>query len=374
MTQLIVSDSSLPAAPNPTYYRKKAKQLLRAYLHCDTVARLRFEARLPDKIKTPAAIKLADAQTVLAREHGCANWSQFLSLIDNTREQNYSAGLREKFSEQLCSNNNITNNAIRDAFTNVPREKYLGPPPWRFLEFYNRPYQFTLNDNLQSVYKDVQVEANRPAPLNNGIPSTQALWLQALNPQAGENVLHIACNNGYYSALLSDIVGENGHVYCCDMTPGQAASPAEKLSHLPQAKAIDPETIDWRKKFYDVVLINAGVAELKPEWLHALKDKGRLLVSVTVYYESCFSGFGETVLITRQNDGFHAKFLPSMNYFSSGFYLDFGPRDFSADQKLKSAYIKKGFRSVRSLRLDKHKADQSCWLHSAKSCLSKKPV
>ena len=76
---------ALPDRPNLDQYKKQAKELLRAWHAADPEAlarvaahhpRLRARAAAPD-----AAFQLADAQLVIAREHGDATWTAFAARI-----------------------------------------------------------------------------------------------------------------------------------------------------------------------------------------------------------------------------------------------------------------------------------------------------
>jgi hypothetical protein len=73
---------SLPAHPDLAQQRKQSKELLRAYSAGDIEALARIRAALPVKQR----IALADAQFVLAREYGFANWGALKQHIDERAE------------------------------------------------------------------------------------------------------------------------------------------------------------------------------------------------------------------------------------------------------------------------------------------------
>jgi len=74
---------TLPSTPNLAQQKKQAKELLQAFAAGDPEARERIRAVLPDKQR----IALADAQFVLAREYGFADWSALRIHIDALEEQ-----------------------------------------------------------------------------------------------------------------------------------------------------------------------------------------------------------------------------------------------------------------------------------------------
>ena len=73
----------LPAQPDLDQQKKLAKELLRAFRSGDAVAIARVRAQLPDK----RSIVLADAQFVLAREYGFANWAALKQAIEERAAQ-----------------------------------------------------------------------------------------------------------------------------------------------------------------------------------------------------------------------------------------------------------------------------------------------
>ena len=69
---------SLPSRPDLAQQKKQAKELLRSFAAGDADALARVRALLPDKQQ----IALADAQFVLAREYGFANWAALRQHIE----------------------------------------------------------------------------------------------------------------------------------------------------------------------------------------------------------------------------------------------------------------------------------------------------
>lgn len=73
---------NLPARPDLDQYKKQAKELLKAIRAGDREAldRLRRSHVRPDR--EAASVVLADAQLVIAREHGLESWPRFVEQID----------------------------------------------------------------------------------------------------------------------------------------------------------------------------------------------------------------------------------------------------------------------------------------------------
>lgn len=72
---------TLPASPDLSHLKKQAKQLLRAAAAGDAAALGRFAAALPAQPPL-AALRLHDAQSVLAREHGFRSWTELKRYVE----------------------------------------------------------------------------------------------------------------------------------------------------------------------------------------------------------------------------------------------------------------------------------------------------
>lgn len=81
-----MSVRNLPARPNLDQYKKQAKELLKGIRSGDAEARDRV-SRVHPRLNSPeriasATVTLADAQLVIAREHGIDSWKRFTERID----------------------------------------------------------------------------------------------------------------------------------------------------------------------------------------------------------------------------------------------------------------------------------------------------
>ena len=78
----------LPAQPNLEQYKKQAKELLKAYRSADveTIRRVKINHPRFEKLAEPgfdvSKFALADAQLVIAREHGFESWPKFTKRIE----------------------------------------------------------------------------------------------------------------------------------------------------------------------------------------------------------------------------------------------------------------------------------------------------
>jgi hypothetical protein len=116
--------------------------------------------------------------------------------------------VRRWFAEELRFAANLRSPAVVRAFATVPRERFVGPGPWRIRSRMSRgEYWTTESADPCHVYHDALIALDEARGLNNGQPSLCASFVDALDVQPGQQVLHLGCGTGYYSAILAELVG-----------------------------------------------------------------------------------------------------------------------------------------------------------------------
>ena len=116
---------------------------------------------------------------------------------------------RQRYSDLIRQKALLHSERLVRALAEVPRENYLGPGPWRIM----RPtklgeYVGTPDGNPAHIYDDVLVALDPSRHLNNGQPSGVCAWIEALDLNEGERVVHAGCGTGYYTALMTRVVGD----------------------------------------------------------------------------------------------------------------------------------------------------------------------
>ena len=120
---------------------------------------------------------------------------------------------------------------LRAAFASTPRERFVGPGPWRI--FTPSGYVETVSDDPTMLYQDVVVALTNDSPINNGQPTLHAACLDALKITDGETIVHVGAGTGYYTALLARLTGENGTVFAYEIEPDLAQRALINLADLP---------------------------------------------------------------------------------------------------------------------------------------------
>lgn len=268
---------------------------------------------------------------------------------------------RRLYAEEICRLNGVASSAILAAFATVPRERFVGPGPW-IIQGDGQSY-ITPDVDPVRVYRDALVVLDEAKHLNNGQPSLWAIHLEPLRVQTGEQILHLGCGTGYYTAILAELTGPTGQVTAIEIEEGLAARAHEALKLWPQVTVLQADGSRGPFDSADVIVISAGATHPLPAWLATLKPAGRLLFPLT-----STRGPGAMAHLTRASDDRFAAALRGQVFF-----VDFGgARDPAVSDKLARALHRDGGASVCSLRCDLHEEDGSCWLHGYGWCFSRR--
>jgi protein-L-isoaspartate(D-aspartate) O-methyltransferase len=289
---------------------------------------------------------------------------------------------RRCYAEELRFTARVSSPAVIKAFATVPRERFVGPGPWRIRSPMNMDeYWSTADADPRHVYHDVLIALDEMRGINNGQPSLWARIFDHLDIQRGEKVLHLGCGTGYYTAIAAELVGRAGWVKAVEIDATLAQVARIALASWRQVTFIHADGANCPFEPADVVIASAGATHLPPSWLNALKLGGRLVFPMTTAESlaaaelstdkialSAGGGPGAMLLVVRKTeDEFTARFL-----CRAGFIHFQGARDQDADRRLAAALVRDWGSSVRSLRRDCHAEDETCWLHGAGWCLSRR--
>jgi len=288
---------------------------------------------------------------------------------------------RHWYAEELRFTAGVSSAAVIGAFAAVPRERFVGPGPWRIRSPMNMDaYWSTTDADPRHVYHDVLIALDDARGINNGQPSLWARLFDHLDVKSGEQVLHLGCGTGYYSAIAAELVGRAGQVRAVEIDAMLANKARVALARWPQVEVIRADGAHTPFDAVDVIVASAGVTHPLLSWLDALKPGGRLLLPMTTAGKlrdgelsterialSAGGGPGAMLIVVRHAaNEFGARFL-----CRTGFVHFQGARDQAADRRLAAALVTDWGSSVRSLRRDHHLNDESCWLHGDGWCLSR---
>jgi len=279
--------------------------------------------------------------------------------------------IRRAYAETLRTIANLRAEAIVEAFARVPREAFLGPPPWQVgqAQPFNPAVPFHVHAKpdagIEDIYQDVVVVIDQVRQINNGQPSVHARWLDAVSPQPGESVLHIGCGVGYYTSILAELVGPSGLVVAYEIEPDLVTRAQTCLKAWPQVRA---ELGDGSQPGgrYDVIYVNAGATHARKEWLSSLTERGRILLPLTAHLPM-FPGAGGVgfVICVQRGDGR----WPVRVVAGVGIYDCAGARDPMAESQLRRFVSPDAAARIHALSIEPHLKGDQCLVHVDGFCL-----
>jgi protein-L-isoaspartate(D-aspartate) O-methyltransferase len=254
------------------------------------------------------------------------------------------------FAKLITANAGISpGSEIEVALASVPREDFVGAPPWKI--FTRSGYVESPADDPALLYQDLVVSLGGEGPFNNGQPTLHAFCINALDLKKGERVVHVGAGTGYYTTVLAKLVGETGVVDAYEIESGFAQRAAEMLAKFPNVTVHGRSGAEGPLPECDVLYVNAGATGPLDVWLDALRPKGRLLFPMTPA-----DGAGAMLLVTRLEDGgFAARFLMQVQFVPC-----IGARNEATAQRLSEAFRNSGWTKVKSLYRN-DAPDEGCW-------------
>jgi protein-L-isoaspartate(D-aspartate) O-methyltransferase len=272
---------------------------------------------------------------------------------------------RHFYADELQFVTRMRSPDLKAAFASVPRESFVGPGPWRIKSPWELGEYWTTPDaDPRHVYHDVLIALDEQRRINNGQPSLWAYQFDKLAIRPGEEIIHLGCGTGYYTAIMAQLTGSTGKVLAIELQPELATRARAAL--LPWSH-VDVQNSDGSAAslpMADVIVASAGATHPPRLWLDAIRIGGRLLFPLTTTH-----GPGSMLLATRRTETvFAARFLSSVSF------IDFaGARDAGESGRLLAALRRDRGAGVRSLRCDSHAEEKTCWLHGEGWCLSCTP-
>ena len=270
---------------------------------------------------------------------------------------------RQFYAEELRAAANLQSEVLVKAFATVPREHFLGPGPWE-VYFPGFNWYWTTDADPKHLYHNVLVAIDGKHGINNGHPALLALFIDALELQEGEHIVHVGCGTGYYTAVMAEVVGHKGHVTAIEIDFELAERARSNLSHLPQVEVVQGNGGEYNPGPSDAILVNAGATHPQSIWLDSLRPGGRLILPLTAAGDEDGTK-GGVFKLRRQRASIAASFISRVAIFACQ-----GARNPQLYEPLKRAFNSGNEKSVQSLRTDSHDANETCWLHTNHFCLS----
>ena len=133
-----------------------------------------------------------------------------------------------------------------------------------------------------------------------------AIMAEELKILKGQRILEIGTGSGYHAAIVSNLVGKNGHVYSIERIPSLAASSKENLlkAHISNVTVICSDGSEGLEKHapYDRIYVTCAAPKIPDPLVQQLKENGILLVPVG-------DRFCILQRVIKQNDQIHIDHL-----------------------------------------------------------------
>lgn len=188
--------------------------------------------------------------------------------------------------------------AIERAFAAVPRERFLGEPPWRLDDGERR---WTTGDPAE-LYGEASVILDEVQDIRSGPPQLWAFVLDRCRIAPGMSVIQVGAGTGYYTAILAELVGPAGRVVAFELSADLAERGRRALAPWPWATVLTGDAAELaRIEAADLVLVACGVTFLPDRWLDRLPTGARIAAPFTGADQN-----GVMLLLTRRTAGFDA--------------------------------------------------------------------
>jgi protein-L-isoaspartate(D-aspartate) O-methyltransferase len=251
---------------------------------------------------------------------------------------------------------------LERAFSKVRREDFLGKTPWRLSVGFG--YRDLPSDDPVPLYQDVLLALAADRGVNNGSPSLHAKWLHAADLKEGDTVAHLGAGAGYYTAIISELVGESGRVTAIEVDKALAAFAKANLKDRRNTVVEKADGSRTLSSEFDCIYVNFAVEKPLKIWTDRLSPGGRLIFPLGVAEPTSgkanvwHTGRGAAFLVERKQGGLSVKWLGRALFVCA----EGEPTESEASRRsLRASFEKPGIEFVRSLHWDHNSPPERNW-------------
>ncbi len=189
--------------------------------------------------------------------------------------------IRRKYAALLQERCQIQSAAVLAAFQTVAREIFAGPAPWTMYEPRKGDFKKFSTSDPKDLYSGALISLDGDKGINNGSPIINAIGIEALELSPGMKVYQVGTGGGYYTAILSDIVGKTGEVIGLEIDPHQYTNSRENLQHLANIEIKQSDASTFPIQSANAIISHAGASFPPTNWLKGLAEGGVLVFPLT---------------------------------------------------------------------------------------------
>jgi protein-L-isoaspartate(D-aspartate) O-methyltransferase len=171
---------------------------------------------------------------------------------------------RENLVNYLKKQGRIKSSEVENAFLEIPRELFVP----EFLK--------------KHAYADTPLQIGEGQTIS--APHMVAIMCEELDLKQNQKILEIGAGSGYHAAIVSKIIGKEGHVYSIERIQSLSDNAKENIQKA-NIKNVTVETGDGSEGLekyapYDRIYVTCAAPDIPEPLIEQLKDPGKMLIPV----------------------------------------------------------------------------------------------
>jgi protein-L-isoaspartate(D-aspartate) O-methyltransferase len=171
---------------------------------------------------------------------------------------------RTELVKRLILERRIYTKEVEQAFLETPREVFVP------------------NSIKKYAYLDTPLEIGNGQTIS--APHMIAIMVEALDIKRGQKILEIGAGSGYHAAIVSKLVGKEGHVYTIERHSSLAENAKKNIKNAGVTN-VTTETGDGSQGLskyapYNRIYVTCAAPDIPPPLIEQLSGKGKLMVPV----------------------------------------------------------------------------------------------
>ena len=166
--------------------------------------------------------------------------------------------------KQLILEGRIKTKEVERAFLDVKREEFV-PDHFKHYAYVDSPLEIGHGQTISA-------------------PHMVAIMVEGLDIKKGQKILEVGAGSGYHAAIVSKLIGKDGHIYTIERHTTLAENAKKNIKNAGITN-ITIETGDGSQGLskygpYDRIYVTCAAPGIPPPLIEQLKNKGKLMIPV----------------------------------------------------------------------------------------------